>query len=72
MDLGAPPFKVFTAITLPIIMPAIASGWLLAFTLSLDDLVISSFVAGPPKNPLPNDVVGTLEDIMRRADEELK
>lgn len=56
MDLGATPFKVFTAITIPIIAPAIASGWLLAFTLSLDDLVISSFVAGPGATTLPMQV----------------
>ncbi|MBN8161799.1 ABC transporter permease subunit, partial [Vibrio vulnificus] len=47
MDLGATPLKVFFVITLPMIMPAIISGWLLAFTLSLDDLVIASFVSGP-------------------------
>ena len=47
MDLGARPGKVFFVITLPIIAPALISGWLLAFTLSLDDLVIASFVAGP-------------------------
>lgn len=60
MDLGAPPFKVFTAITLPIISPAIASGWLLAFTLSLDDLVISSFVAGPGATTLPMKVFSSV------------
>jgi len=60
MDLGAPPFKVFTAITLPIIAPAIASGWLLAFTLSLDDLVISSFVAGPGATTLPMKVFSSV------------
>jgi len=53
MDLGARPAKVFMAITLPIIAPAIVSGWLLAFTLSLDDLVIASFTAGPSTNTLP-------------------
>jgi putrescine transport system permease protein len=53
MDLGARPWKVFFLITLPIIAPAIASGWLLAFTLSLDDLVIASFAAGPSTNTLP-------------------
>jgi putrescine transport system permease protein len=52
-DLGAPPWKVFLLITLPIIAPALASGWLLAFTLSLDDLVISSFVSGPGSSTLP-------------------
>lgn len=53
MDLGARPAKVFFVITLPIIAPALASGWLLAFTLSLDDLVIASFTAGPATNTLP-------------------
>jgi putrescine transport system permease protein len=47
MDLGAPPVKTFFQITLPVIMPAIVSGWMLAFTLSLDDLVIASFTSGP-------------------------
>jgi len=60
MDLGAPPFKVFTAITIPIITPAIASGWLLAFTLSLDDFVISSFVAGPGATTLPMKVFSSV------------
>jgi putrescine transport system permease protein len=53
MDLGARPGKVFLVITLPIIAPAILSGWLLAFTLSWDDLVITSFVSGPSSNTLP-------------------
>ncbi len=53
MDLGAHPRKVFFVITLPIIMPAILSGWLLSFTLSWDDLVISSFVSGPGSTTLP-------------------
>jgi putrescine transport system permease protein len=53
MDLGARPAKVFFLITLPIIFPALMSGWLLAFTLSLDDLVITSFVAGPGSSTLP-------------------
>jgi putrescine transport system permease protein len=53
MDLGARPAKVFFVITLPIIAPAIVSGWLLAFTLSLDDLVIASFVSGPGSTTLP-------------------
>ena len=53
MDLGARPAKVFFLITLPIIVPALLSGWLLAFTLSLDDLVITSFVAGPGSSTLP-------------------
>jgi putrescine transport system permease protein len=53
LDLGARPAKVFFRITLPLIMPAIMSGWLLAFTLSWDDVVISQFVAGPGSNTLP-------------------
>jgi putrescine transport system permease protein len=53
MDLGARPAKVFLVITLPIIAPALISGWLLAFTLSLDDLVIASFVSGPGASTLP-------------------
>ena len=53
MDLGARPAKVFFVITLPIIFPAILSGWLLAFTLSWDDLVITSFVSGPGSTTLP-------------------
>ena len=53
MDLGAGPARAFLEITLPIIAPAILSGWLLCFTLSLDDLVISSFVAGPGASTLP-------------------
>lgn len=53
MDLGARPTKIFFLITLPIIAPALISGWLLAFTISLDDLVIASFVAGPGSSTLP-------------------
>ena len=53
MDLGARPAKVFFVITLPIIAPALISGWLLAFTMSLDDLVITSFVSGPGSSTLP-------------------
>lgn len=53
MDLGSPPVKTFFFITLPVISPALAAGWLLAFTLSLDDLVIASFVSGPGANTLP-------------------
>ena len=52
-DLGAKPFKVLTAITIPRLAPGMISGWLLAFTLSLDDLVIASFVTGPGANTLP-------------------
>lgn len=53
MDLGANRLVVFFRITLPIIAPALFSGWLLAFTLSLDDLVIASFVSGPGSTTLP-------------------
>jgi putrescine transport system permease protein len=53
MDLGARPAKVFFAITIPIVAPALISGWLLAFTLSIDDLVIASFVSGPGSSTLP-------------------
>ncbi|HPE24886.1 ABC transporter permease [Albidovulum sp.] len=53
LDLGCTPFDAFKSVTLPIIAPAVISGWLLAFTLSLDDLVISQFVAGPSSTTLP-------------------
>jgi len=53
LDLGARPWKVFAVITLPLIAPALLAGWLLAFTLSLDDLVISSFTTGPSATTLP-------------------
>ena len=53
LDLGARPAKVFFAITLPLIAPALVSGWLLSFTLSLDDLVLASFVSGPGSSTLP-------------------
>ena len=53
MDLGASPVRTFFDITLPIIAPAMVSGWLLGFTLSLDDLVIASFVSGPGSSTLP-------------------
>ena len=53
LDLGCRPFKAFFLITLPIIAPAVISGWMLAFTLSLDDLVIASFTTGPGANTLP-------------------
>ena len=52
-DLGGKPFRVLIDITLPLLMPALVAGWLLAFTLSLDDLVIASFVSGPGSNTLP-------------------
>ena len=53
MDLGAPPLQTFLSVTLPIIFPAVAAGWMLAFTLSLDDLVIASFTTGPGATTLP-------------------
>jgi putrescine transport system permease protein len=53
MDLGGRPLAVFFDITVPMLLPALVSGWLLAFTLSLDDLVISSFVSGPGATTLP-------------------
>ncbi len=53
LDLGCTPFDAFRSVTLPIIMPAVIAGWLLAFTLSLDDLVIASFTSGPSSTTLP-------------------
>jgi putrescine transport system permease protein len=52
-DLGCPPLRTFMVITLPIILPAVIAGWMLAFTLSLDDLVIASFTTGPGATTLP-------------------
>jgi len=52
-DLGCPPWKVFVVITLPLNLPAIIAAWLLAFTLSLDDLVVASFTTGPGATTLP-------------------
>jgi putrescine transport system permease protein len=56
LDLGATPLKVFFAITLPLIAPALASAWLLSFTLSLDDVILSSFLSGPGYTTLPLEV----------------
>ena len=53
MDLGCDPLRAFLAVTLPLIFPAIAAGWMLAFTLSLDDVVIASFTTGPGSATLP-------------------
>ena len=53
MDLGCPPLRTFLTVTLPLIAPAIISGWMLAFTLSLDDLVLASFTTGPGATTLP-------------------
>ena len=52
-DLGCPPLRTFMTVTLPLILPAIAAGWMLAFSLSLDDLVIASFTTGPGATTLP-------------------
>jgi putrescine transport system permease protein len=60
LDLGARPWTVLTRITLPGISPALVAGWLLAFTLSLDDLVIASFVAGPSAATLPMAVFSSV------------
>jgi putrescine transport system permease protein len=53
MDLGCDPSRAFVAVTLPLIVPSVAAGWMLAFTLSLDDLVIASFTTGPGSATLP-------------------
>jgi len=53
MDLGAPPLRAFLTVTLPLVAPAIAAAWMLAFALSLDDLVIASFTTGPAATTLP-------------------
>jgi len=53
LDLGATPLRAFVSVTLPLIAPAVAAGWMLAFTLSLDDLVIASFTSGPGATTLP-------------------
>ncbi len=53
MDLGSPPLRTFLSITLPLILPALAAAWMLAFALSLDDLVIASFTTGPGATTLP-------------------
>jgi putrescine transport system permease protein len=60
LDLGANRVKVFFQITLPIILPALVSGWLLAFTLSIDDLVVASFVSGPSSTTLPMKVFSSV------------
>ncbi len=60
LDLGANRLKVFFLITLPIVSPALVAGWLLAFTLSLDDLVIASFVSGPGSTTLPMEVFSSV------------
>jgi putrescine transport system permease protein len=61
MDLGASPFRAFLLVTLPLLAPALLSGWLLAFTLSLDDLVVATFVSGPGASTLPMVVFSALK-----------
>src|SRR3979411_1436416 len=56
MDLGCPPLRTFLTVTLPLIAPALASGWMLAFTLSLDDLGVASFTTGPGATTLPSRI----------------
>ncbi len=60
MDLGATPWVTFLTVTLPLIAPAVASGWLLAFTLSLDDLILTQFVAGAQSQTLPMRVYSSV------------
>jgi putrescine transport system permease protein len=60
MDLGATPWTTFTTVTLPLIAPALGSGWLLAFTLSLDDLIMTQFVAGAQSQTLPMRVYSSV------------
>jgi putrescine transport system permease protein len=60
LDLGCSPLDAFFSVTLPIIAPAVISGWLLAFTLSLDDLVIASFAAGPSATTLPMKIFSSV------------
>lgn len=60
MDLGATPWTTFRTITLPLIAPAVGSGWLLAFTLSIDDLIMTQFVAGAATQTLPMRVYSSV------------
>ncbi|MEM0934819.1 MAG: ABC transporter permease [Pseudomonadota bacterium] len=60
LDLGCTAWDAFRSVTLPLIMPAVVSGWLLAFTLSLDDLVIASFTAGPAATTLPIQIFSSV------------
>lgn len=60
MDLGARPIKVFLLITIPVIAPSLAAAWLLAFTLSLDDVVVAQFVSGPGSTTLPIEVFSSV------------
>jgi putrescine transport system permease protein len=61
MDLYAPPWQAFARITLPLMAPALISGWLLAFTLSLDDVVVASFTSGPGASTLPMVVFSSIK-----------
>ncbi len=61
MDLYAPPWKAFALVTLPLMAPALISGWLLAFTLSLDDVVVASFTSGPGASTLPMVVFSSIK-----------
>jgi putrescine transport system permease protein len=61
MDLGAPPFRAFRRITLPLMAPSLLAGWLLTFTLSLDDVIVASFVSGPGATTLPMLLFSTLK-----------
>jgi putrescine transport system permease protein len=61
MDLYAPPWRAFALITLPLMAPALVSGWLLAFTLSLDDVVVASFTSGPGASTLPMVVFSSIK-----------
>ncbi len=61
LDLGATPFKAFMQVTFPIIFPAVAVGWLLAFMISFDDVVIASFVSGPGATTLPMKIFSSLK-----------
>ena len=64
MDLGASPATTFFQVTLPVIAPAVVSGWMLAFTLSLDDFIITFFTTGPGATTLPIYVYGLLRRIV--------
>lgn len=61
LDLGASPFRVFTRITFPLVLPAILSGWLLAFILSFDDVILASFTSGPGASTLPLMICSSLK-----------
>jgi len=61
MDLYAPPWKAFALVTLPLMAPALVSGWLLSFTLSLDDVVVASFTSGPGASTLPMMVFSSIK-----------